>query len=63
VRGRIQTVKQKRTPSMRAETRDLRCRYCGRVFDHDHVFATFDGDRATYRCPHCGRWTPGPPPA
>ena len=46
------------TRSVHAETRDLRCRHCGRTVDSDGAFATFDGDRATYRCPHCGWWTP-----
>jgi len=36
------------------------CQACGEEFDMRSVGQSFDGTTATYRCPHCGEWQPGP---
>ena len=39
------------------------CNHCGERFDREDTASVFDGSgRALYRCPHCSRWTHGPPP-
>jgi len=36
------------------------CQACGEEFDMRSVGQSFDGTTATYRCPECGEWQPGP---
>lgn len=39
-----------------------RCEHCGHEFDVGDTRGSFDGSRARYVCPNCGRGTEGPPP-
>ena len=39
-----------------------RCEHCGHEFDVGDTRGSFDGTRARYVCPNCGRGTEGPPP-
>jgi DNA-directed RNA polymerase subunit RPC12/RpoP len=41
---------------------DVRCEHCGHEFDVGETRGSFDGARAEYVCPNCGRGTAGPPP-
>jgi len=39
------------------------CTHCNERFDRTGTASVFDGSgQALYRCPHCSRWTHGPPP-
>lgn len=38
---------------------EIRCEYCGHEFDADETAGVFDGSRAYYSCPKCGRTTEG----
>ena len=39
------------------------CNHCGERFNREDTASVFDGSgQALYRCPHCSRWTHGPPP-
>lgn len=39
-----------------------RCSHCGRVFDPDAAPSTSIPSATLLQCPHCSRWTEGPPP-
>ena len=42
--------------------RETTCSRCGEQFAFRGTCGVFDGNDARYRCPHCQRWTRGPPP-